>query len=149
MDITFQTQNTEMPPIMKGIIRNWIKDTALEYGKHAGSIAYIFCNDITILGINRQYLQHDYYTDIITFDYSNGIVISGDIFISIETVLSNSEQYNTPFEEELHRAIIHGILHLCGINDKTPAERTIMEDNENVALSKLPLGALKKFTHKQ
>ena len=85
--------------------------------------------------MNRQYLQHDYYTDIITFDYCEGNRLSGDLFISLETVKTNSEQFNTPYEEELHRTIIRGILHLCGINDKGPGEREIMEAAENKALA--------------
>ncbi|MBQ2587294.1 MAG: rRNA maturation RNase YbeY, partial [Bacteroidaceae bacterium] len=100
--------------------------------------------DEKILEVNRQYLQHDYYTDIITFDYSEGDVISGDIFISLDTVRTNAEQFATqserfksPYEQELHRVIIHGVLHLCGINDKGPGEREIMEQNENEALALL------------
>ena len=92
---------------------------------------------------NRQYLQHDYYTDIITFDYSENDKISGDLFISLETVKSNSETFHTAYKEELHRTIIHGILHLCGINDKGPGEREIMEENENKALRLLPEEFLK------
>ena len=102
-----------------------------------GDIAYIFCNDEKILEVNRQYLQHDYYTDIITFDYDEDDVISGDLFISLDTVRTNAEQVGATYEEELHRVIIHGILHLCGINDKGPGEREIMEENENKALAML------------
>ena len=105
------------------------------YGKRIGEIAYIFCSDEKILEVNRQYLQHDYYTDIITFDYCQGDRLSGDLFISLETVKTNSEQFNTTYDEELHRTIIHGILHLCGINDKGPGEREIMEAAENRALA--------------
>ena len=100
-------------------------------------IDYIFCDDEKILEVNREYLQHDYYTDIITFDYTEGNVISGDLFISLDTVRSNSEDQDTTYEEELHRVIIHGILHLCGINDKGPGERELMEQAENKALSLL------------
>ena len=112
-----------------------IKAVAATYEKRIGEIAYIFCSDEKILEVNRQYLQHDYYTDIITFDYCEGNRLSGDLFISLETVKTNSEQFNTPYEEELHRTIIHGILHLCGINDKGPWEREIMEAAENKALA--------------
>ena len=110
---------------------------AESYGKKVGDIAYIFCDDEKILEVNRQYLQHDYYTDIITFDYTEDNVISGDLFISLDTVRSNSEEQGTVYEEELHRVIIHGILHLCGINDKGPGERELMEQAENKALSLL------------
>ena len=100
-----------------------------------GDVNYIFCNDERILEVNREYLQHDYYTDIITFDYTEGDIIGGDLFISLDTVKTNSEQFATEYDEELHRTIIHGILHLCGINDKGPGEREIMEAAENRALA--------------
>ena len=102
-----------------------------------GEIAYIFCDDEKILEVNREYLQHDYYTDIITFDYCEGDTISGDLFISLDTVKSNSELVGATYEQELFRVIIHGILHLCGINDKGPGEREIMEACENKALAML------------
>ena len=103
--------------------------------KKVGEIAYIFVNDKKILDVNRQYLQHDYYTDIITFDYSDDDTISGDLFISLDTVRSNAEQIGTTYEQELRRVIIHGILHLCGINDKGPGEREKMEAAEDKALN--------------
>lgn len=102
--------------------------------KRVGEIAYIFCSDEKILEVNRQYLQHDYYTDIITFDYCEGKRLSGDLFISLDTVRTNAVQFEAPYETELFRVIIHGILHLCGINDKGPGEREIMEAAENKAL---------------
>ena len=102
--------------------------------KKVGEIAYIFVNDEKIIEVNRQYLQHDYYTDIITFDYSEEDTISGDLFISLDTVRSNAEQLGIPYEQELNRVIVHGILHLCGINDKGPGERELMEAAENEAL---------------
>ena len=135
MAITYQTERIKMPDIKKRETTEWIKAVAATYEKRIGEIAYIFCSDEKILEVNRQYLQHDYYTDIITFDYCEGNRLSGDLFISLETVKTNSEQFNTPYEEELHRTIIHGILHLCGINDKGPGEREIMEAAENKALA--------------
>lgn len=135
MAITYQTEGIKMPDIKKCETTEWIKAVAATYEKRIGEIAYIFCSDEKILEVNRQYLQHDYYTDIITFDYCEGNRLSGDLFISLETVKTNSEQFNTPYEEELHRTIIHGILHLCGINDKGPGEREIMEAAENKALA--------------
>ena len=133
-----------MPAIRRRDTSAWIKAVAVSYGKRVGSIAYIFCNDDKILEVNRQYLQHDYYTDIITFDYCDDErlmgkkdTISGDLFISLDTVRSNAEQQGTAYEEELHRVIIHGILHLCGINDKGPGEREVMEAAENKALAML------------
>jgi rRNA maturation RNase YbeY len=124
-----------MPSISKTKTTSWIKQVAENYNKRTGEIAYIFCSDDKILQVNLEYLKHNYYTDIITFDYTEGNKISGDIFISLDTVKSNSEQLNTRYEEELRRVIIHGILHLCGINDKAPGEREKMEAAENQALN--------------
>lgn len=123
-----------MPAIKKRETTAWIKAVAETYGKKVDEIAYIFCSDEKILEVNRQYLQHDYYTDIITFDYCEGKKLSGDLFISLDTVRTNAEQFDAPYETELYRVIIHGILHLCGINDKGPGEREIMEAAENKAL---------------
>lgn len=133
--ITYQTDGTRMPNIKKRATTAWIRNVAETYGKKVGDVNYIFCNDERILEVNREYLQHDYYTDIITFDYTEGNTISGDLFISLDTVKTNSEQFATEYDEELHRTIIHGILHLCGINDKGPGEREIMEAAENKALA--------------
>ena len=124
-----------MPSIKKRENTAWVKAVAASYGKRVGEIAYIFVDDEKILEVNRQYLGHDYYTDIITFDYCEGDVISGDLFISLDTVWTNAEQVGATYEEELHRVIIHGILHLCGINDKGPGEREIMEAAEDKALA--------------
>lgn len=135
MAITYYAENIPFPPIKRREITQWIKTVAAVYEKKIGDIAYIFCSDEKILEINREYLQHDYYTDIITFDYSEGNKISGDLFISLDTVKSNAETFHTKYSEELHRTIIHGILHLCGINDKGPGEREIMEAEENKALA--------------
>ncbi len=135
--ITYQTEGVEMPSIDQEKITAWIKEVAATYGKKVGEIAYMFCSDEHILKVNREFLQHDYYTDVITFDYCHGRVLSGDIVLSLDTVRTNAEQFNTPYETELHRVIIHGILHLCGINDKGPGEREIMEGEENKALALL------------
>lgn len=137
MAITYQTDGVEIPAITQQEISSWIRKVAASYEKKVGEIAYIFCSDKKILEVNRTYLQHDYYTDIITFDYTERNRISGDLFISLETVKSNAEQFNTPYEQELYRVIIHGILHLCGIDDKGPGEREIMEAEENKALKML------------
>jgi len=134
MAITFQTENVALPKIKKRETTNWLKTVAERYHKKTGEIAYLFCDDAKILEINRQYLQHDFYTDIITFDYSEGNIISGDIFISLDTVRSNSQMYHTDFETELHRVMIHGILHLCGKDDQSEAEKKEMNAAENSAL---------------
>lgn len=133
--ITYNTDGVKMPSIKKRENTAWVKAVAASYGKRVGEIAYIFVDDEKILEVNRQYLGHDYYTDIITFDYCEGDVISGDLFISLDTVRTNAEQVGATYEEELHRVIIHAILHLCGINDKGPGEREIMEAAEDKALA--------------
>ena len=133
--VTYNTDGVKMPSIKKRENTAWVKAVAASYGKRVGEIAYIFVDDEKILEVNRQYLGHDYYTDIITFDYCEGDVISGDLFISLDTVRTNAEQMGATYEEELHRVIIHGILHLCGINDKGPGEREIMEAAEDKALA--------------
>lgn len=133
--VSYQTDGVEMSAIKKSKTTEWIKAVAATYEKRVGEIAYIFCSDEKILEVNRQYLQHDYYTDIITFDYCESNRLSGDLFISLDTVRTNAEQFGSDYETELHRVIIHGILHLCGINDKGPGEREIMEEAENKALA--------------
>lgn len=132
--IAYYTEDVKMPTFPKRKMNAWIKSVANKYKKNVGEIAYIFCSDKKILEVNKQYLQHDYYTDIITFDYCERDVLNGDIFISIETVSSNAERFRVSFEEELRRILIHGILHLCGQDDKTPALRTEMTKKENEAL---------------
>lgn len=124
-----------MPKIRKRDTTAWIRRVAATYGRTIGEVGYLFCDDEKILEVNREYLQHDYYTDIITFDYNEGKQINGDLVISLDTVRSNAQLFNKPYEEELYRVIIHGILHLCGINDKGPGEREIMEAAENAALA--------------
>lgn len=137
MVITFQSEGIDLPKIKKRKTSDWIKSVAQKYGKKIGNISYLFCTDEKILEINRQYLQHDFYTDIITFDDTEGEKISGDIVISIETVRSNSQKYQTSFPEELHRVIIHGVLHLCGLNDEEEKEKRTMREAEDAALAQL------------
>ncbi len=132
--ISYFAEKTAMPKIKKREVSAWIKKVAEKHGFSVGDVSYIFCSDEHILEINKEYLQHDYYTDIITFDYTEKKCISGDIFISLDTVSSNAEKFNVSYENELYRVIIHGILHLCGINDKSPEEREVMEKYENEAL---------------
>ena len=135
--ITYNVIDTKMPDISHRETTAWVRAVAASYGKRVGEVAYVFCNDEKILEVNRQYLKHDYYTDIITFDYCEGDLLSGDLFISLDTVRSNAELFGKTYEEELHRVIIHDILHLAGINDKGPGEREIMEAAENKALALL------------
>lgn len=133
--ITYNAENVKFPKIKRRETTAWIKKVAASYGRKVGEIGYLFCDDEKILEVNREYLQHDYYTDIITFDYDEDDIISGDLVISLDTVKSNAELFHKNYDEELHRVIIHGILHLCGINDKGPGEREIMEAAENKALA--------------
>lgn len=133
--ITYNAENVKFPKIKRRETTAWIKKVAAAYGRKVGEIGYLFCDDEKILEVNREYLQHDYYTDIITFDYDEDDIISGDLVISLDTVKSNAELFHKNYDEELHRVIIHGILHLCGINDKGPGEREIMEAAENKALA--------------
>lgn len=126
-----------MPEIDIPVMEQWIAEVARSHGKVAHELTYIFCDDEEIITVNRQYLQHDYYTDIITFDYTRGKLLRGDMYISLDTVASNAEAVGATYDQELRRVIIHGILHLCGINDKGPGEREIMEMNENRALDML------------
>ncbi len=135
--ISYNAQGVEFPPIKRRVISAWIRRVAAVYEKKVGDVGYLFVGDERILEVNIAYLSHDYYTDIITFDYSFGNIINGDIFISTETVASNAHQFCRPYMEELHRVIVHGVLHLCGINDKTIAERSAMEEAENKALQML------------
>ena len=132
--ITYNIENVKMPALRKRETNDWIRAVAAKYGKKVGEVAYIFCDDAKILEVNRQYLQHDYYTDIITFDYCEGNTLHGDIFVSLDTVRSNAHEFGTTFDDELHRILIHGILHLCGQNDKTPADSAEMTRKENDAL---------------
>lgn len=134
--ITYQTDGSvAFPPIHRRLTTRWLRAVAATYRRKIGEVGYEFCNDQKILDVNRQYLHHDYYTDIITFDYDEGQTINGDIFISLDTVLSNSQEQHTHYMDELRRVIVHGVLHLCGINDKGPGEREQMEAAENAALS--------------
>jgi rRNA maturation RNase YbeY len=121
----------------KRFIKSWIKDIIQQNKKELGDINYIFCSDEKILEINKEFLKHDYYTDIISFDYCEENKINGDIFISIDTVKSNSIKYKTEFTEELHRVIIHGVLHFLGFKDKTKADAEKMREAENKALIRL------------
>ena len=132
--ITYNCENVKMPAIKKRETTAWIRAVAATYKKKVGEVGYLFCDDEHILEVNREYLGHDYYTDIITFDYCEDNVLNGDLVISLDTVRTNAELFHKAYEEELHRVIIHGILHLCGINDKGPGEREIMEAAENKAL---------------
>jgi metalloprotein, YbeY family len=133
--ITYNAEGVKLPKIRKRETTRWIKAVAATHNRKVGEIGYMFVNDEKILEVNNEYLGHDYYTDVITFDYCEGNILNGDIVISLDTVRSNAEKFGKTYEDELFRVIIHGVLHLCGINDKGPGEREIMEENENKALA--------------
>ena len=133
--ITYNAEGVKLPKIGKRDTTRWIKAVAATHNRKVGEIGYMFVDDEKILEVNNEYLGHDYYTDIITFDYCEGNVLNGDIVISLDTVRTNAEKFGKTYEDELYRVIIHGVLHLCGINDKGPGEREIMEENENKALA--------------
>ena len=135
--ISYSAEGVKMPKIKKREVTAWIKAVVAGYDRKVGEVGYLFVDDEKILEVNNEYLGHNYYTDIITFDYDEGNVINGDMVISLDTVRTNAEFFGKTYEEELFRVIIHGILHLCGINDKGPGEREIMEAAENKALALL------------
>lgn len=132
--INFYAEDIKSHLRNRRVIKQWIKDIISSYNYSTGNISYIFCSDDYLLNINRQYLSHDYYTDVITFDYDENNIVSGDIFISVDTVKSNSEQYSVSYNCELYRVIIHGVLHLCGLKDKTPEDAKIMREAEEKSL---------------
>ena len=125
-----------MPALDERKVTRWIRAVAADYGFSVGNINYIFCSDERELAVNREFLGHDYYTDVITFDYSTPSTLNGDIFISPDTVRSNAEMVGEPYEKELRRIIIHGVLHLTGQGDKTPETKAEMTAKEEKALAK-------------
>ena len=133
--ITYNSLSIALPNIDQTTVTEWIGRVAESHQRVVGDINYVFCNDEEILDVTRRYLQHDYYTDIITFDYGRGNVLSGDLYISLDTVRSNAELLGKTYDEELHRVLVHGVLHLVGINDKGPGERELMEAAEDAALA--------------
>lgn len=132
--IFWHSEGVEMPRLDYEKTELWLEKVAQTHDRIVGPMNYIFCSDDRILEVNRQFLNHDYFTDIITFDYSRSRMVSGDMYISLETVASNADGLGVNYDVELNRVIVHGLLHLCGINDKGPGEREIMESNENAAL---------------
>lgn len=133
--IQWLADGVELPAADFSRVAAWLGRVVESHDRILGPLTYIFCDDEKIIGVNREFLNHDYYTDIITFDYTHGRRISGDMFISLDTVLSNSGQIGERYDRELLRVIVHGVLHLCGINDKGPGEREVMERHENDALA--------------
>jgi rRNA maturation RNase YbeY len=135
--VTFHIKEINFTLVNRRVLKVWLKQVAETESKRVGDISCIFCNDGYLLSLNKTYLKHDYYTDVITFEYSVGDVISGDIFISIDSVQANAIAYKVSFQDELCRVMAHGVLHLCGYRDATEAERKVMRAKENVCLDRL------------
>ncbi len=137
--VSYFFENTDFKLKGKTRIKQWLKLVAESEIFTLGNVSVIFCSDNYILDINQRYLQHDYFTDIITFDYTEGTKISGDLFISVDSVRENSIEYGTEFEDELHRVIVHGILHLIGYDDHSEEDIKVMRAKEDYYLSLLEL----------
>lgn len=137
--VSFSAEGVPFPPIDRRATTAWIQRVARTYGRTLGDVSYLFCDDEHILEVNRQFLQHDYYTDIITFDYCEGNRLSGDLFISIDSVRENAAFYGVEFADELNRVIVHGLLHLIGYDDHTEEDIAVMRAKENYYLSQRPL----------
>lgn len=132
--IKYFVEDTRFNFTKKRLNSKWLKAVAENEDKKIGDISVIFCSDSYLLDINKRFLQHDYYTDIITFDYCEGKILSGDLFISVDSVRANSEYYKTDFEEELNRVIVHGVLHLIGFDDHKDDDIKMMRSKENNCL---------------
>ncbi len=134
MAIRFSSQSGNFELAEPQKVRQWVAEVIRRRGMAVGNINYLFCDDEYLLGVNQQYLQHDTYTDIITFDYVAGTLVSGDIVISVDRVGENAGKFGVPFEQELHRVVIHGVLHLLGQGDKSESEAAEMRRLEEAAL---------------
>jgi rRNA maturation RNase YbeY len=134
--IEFALQDVKVPGLNPELFVLWLEETVIEEGFVVGDIALVFCSDDYLLDMNKQYLNHDYYTDIITFDYTENEVVSGDLFISIDRIIDNSNVLNTDYDQELRRVCVHGVLHLCGYKDKTEEEVVLMRSKEDYYLQK-------------
>ena len=150
MAITFNSEDTKFNISgSKRDVSAWVRAAVAEEGFKVGEINVIFCSDPYLLEINRHYLHHDYFTDIITFDYCENGVLSGDLFISVDTVKANSEEYQVMFHVELLRVIIHGVMHLAGYKDKTDPDAAKMRERENHYLTKAPAGLLEGVNYRK
>lgn len=136
MPINFYNHDIEFTLKNPTEVKNWLKEVATDEGLKIGELSYIFCSDDHLLGINQQYLDHDTYTDIITFDLTDEKgVVNGEIYISTERVAENAKKFKNSLEDELHRVIVHGLLHLIGYDDKNPAEKAGMREKEDACLA--------------
>lgn len=137
--VSYFTEDCKFDFKEKRLTSKWLKDVADRESRRLGDISVIFCSDEYLLDVNRKYLNHDYYTDIITFDYCEGPVLSGDLFISVDSVRENASFYGTEFADELNRVIVHGVLHLIGYDDHSEEDISIMRSKEDFYLSQRPL----------
>jgi rRNA maturation RNase YbeY len=137
MSINYFAEDISIPKIKRRLTSGWIKNTIVSEGKFPGDISFIFCSDDYLLDVNRKFLQHDYFTDIITFDYVEHGHVNGDIFISVDRVKENAGKFSKTFENELNRILIHGILHLLGYKDKEKRDKELMTEREDFYLNRL------------
>lgn len=137
MSIQYFNEDVPLPKLKKRRTTNWLKSITSAEEKKCGDISFIFCSDEYLLEMNKKYLNHDYFTDIITFDYVSGVLVSGDIFISVDRILENSKVFNTTFENELCRILAHGVLHLLGYKDKNKKDKKMMTFKEDYYLKLL------------
>lgn len=133
--ISFHSEGVSTKTPSKRLLKAWIKEFVSNHGKKVGELAFVFCSDEKILEVNQNFLQHDYYTDIITFDYCEGEIVSGDIFISVERVKENATSHNAEYNTELIRVLAHGVLHLIGFQDKSHKKKKEMTENEDLCIS--------------
>lgn len=143
-DIAFFFEDITSFETNQDFIKNQLQQLIIEEGKEPGDISVIFCSDEYLLEMNKKHLQHDYYTDIITFNYVDDLLISGDLFISADRIKDNAVKFGVAFLEELYRVIFHGVLHLIGYNDKTEAEQKMMRQKENYYLAKVDFRRLEE-----
>jgi len=137
MSILYFTEDVPFPKLKRRKTSDWVKKVIISEGKSVGDISFIFCSDTYLLDVNRKYLSHDYFTDIITFDYVDNKIISGDIFISTDRINDNAKEFSTTFENEIHRILVHGVLHLLGYKDKSKKDKVLMTEKENYYLKVL------------
>jgi probable rRNA maturation factor len=131
MDISFYSEDVDMPDFNRNVVVEWIRQAIQSENKDTGDCSIIFCSDKYLLEINKKYLNHDYFTDIVAFDYGENNIVSGDLFISVDRVKDNAAYYDVDVNQELHRVMIHGIMHLCGYKDSNESEQKQMREKEN------------------
>lgn len=134
-EINFHSEEIDFDLNRKPAVKSWLSSSIEAECKNVGEINFIFCSDEYLYELNVSHLQHDTYTDVITFDYCEGDEIIGDIYISIDRIQENAQKFNVSFKDELHRVMIHGVMHLCGYKDKTPEDQNVMSSKEDFYLN--------------